>query len=103
MIGAIISAIIIGAIIGALARLIVPGKQNMSVGLTIIVGIVAALIGTLIAQAVGVANTRGINWIEHIIQLVLAIAGVLLVTRLGPRRTGGTRGTGTGAGPGTPT
>ncbi|MFC4013409.1 GlsB/YeaQ/YmgE family stress response membrane protein [Nonomuraea purpurea] len=103
MIGAIISAIIIGAIIGALARLIVPGKQNMSVGLTIIVGIVAALIGTLIAQAVGLANTRGINWLEHIIQLILAIAGVLLVTRLGPRRTGGTRGTGPGSGPGTPT
>ncbi|MEO3875410.1 GlsB/YeaQ/YmgE family stress response membrane protein [Nonomuraea sp. B12E4] len=83
MIGAIISAIIIGAIVGALARLLVPGRQKMSIGLTLIVGIVAALIGTLIAQATGLADTRGIDWIEHLLQLVLAIIGVLLVTRMG--------------------
>ncbi|MFI7134964.1 GlsB/YeaQ/YmgE family stress response membrane protein [Nonomuraea sp. NPDC050153] len=98
MIGAIVSAIVIGAIIGALARLIVPGRQNMSIGLTLIVGIVAALIGTLIAQAAGLADTRGIDWIEHILQLVLAVAGVLLVARFTAGRTGRTRGT-----PGTPT
>ncbi|MGV9383168.1 GlsB/YeaQ/YmgE family stress response membrane protein [Nonomuraea sp. NPDC003707] len=93
MIGAIVSAIVIGAIVGALARLIVPGRQNMSIGLTLIVGIVAALIGTLIAQAAGVADTRGIDWIEHILQLVLAVIGVLLVTRFTAGRTGRTRGT----------
>ncbi|HEX4818381.1 MAG TPA: GlsB/YeaQ/YmgE family stress response membrane protein [Nonomuraea sp.] len=93
MIGAIVSAVVIGAIVGALARLLVPGRQNMSIGLTLIVGIVAALIGTLIAQAVGWADTRGIDWLEHILQLVLAIIGVLLVTRMGAGRGGRTRGT----------
>lgn len=82
MIGAIVSAIVIGAIVGALARLIVPGKQNMSTGLTLIVGIVAALLGTLIAQMFGFADTRGIDWWEHILQLVLAIVGVLIVVRI---------------------
>jgi uncharacterized membrane protein YeaQ/YmgE (transglycosylase-associated protein family) len=86
MIGAIVSAIVIGAIVGALARLVVPGKQNMSIWLTLIVGIVAALIGTLIAQAAGWADTRGIDWIEHILQLALAVIGVLLVTRMGMGR-----------------
>ncbi|GAA1015796.1 hypothetical protein Aple_010240 [Acrocarpospora pleiomorpha] len=76
MIGSIISAVIIGAIIGGLARLILPGRQNISWGLTVIVGIVAALIGTLIAYWLGFANTRGIDWWEHILQLVLAIIGV---------------------------
>lgn len=93
MIGAIVSAVVIGAIVGALARMLVPGKQNMSIGLTLVVGIVAALIGTLIAHAFGWADTRGIDWIEHILQLALAIAGVLLVTRMGMGRAGGTRGT----------
>ncbi|RVX46993.1 hypothetical protein EDD27_9908 [Nonomuraea polychroma] len=93
MIGAIVSALVIGAIVGALARLIVPGKQSMSIGLTLIVGIVAALIGTLIAHAFGWADTRGIDWIEHILQLALAVVGVLLVTRMGMGRTGKTRGT----------
>jgi uncharacterized membrane protein YeaQ/YmgE (transglycosylase-associated protein family) len=90
MIGAIVSAVVIGAIVGALARLIVPGRQNMSIGITLIVGIVAALIGTLIAQALGWADTRGIDWIEHILQLALAVIGVLLVTRMGTGRGGRT-------------
>ena len=82
MIGAIVSAIVIGAVVGALARLLVPGKQNMSVGLTLIVGIVAALLGTLIAQMLGFADTKGIDWWEHILQLVLAVVGVLVVVRM---------------------
>ncbi|WP_336208490.1 GlsB/YeaQ/YmgE family stress response membrane protein [Nonomuraea sp. LPB2021202275-12-8] len=89
MIGAIVSAVVIGAIVGALARLLVPGKQNMSIGLTLIVGIVAALLGTLIAQMLGWADTKGIDWIEHILQLVLAVVGVLIVARMTPGRTGG--------------
>ncbi|MEV4250287.1 GlsB/YeaQ/YmgE family stress response membrane protein [Streptosporangium canum] len=82
MIGSIVSAIVIGAIIGALARLIIPGRQNLSIGLTLIVGIVAALIGTLIAALLGFANTRGIDWWEHILQLALAVVGVLLVVQM---------------------
>jgi uncharacterized membrane protein YeaQ/YmgE (transglycosylase-associated protein family) len=73
----IISAIIIGAIIGALARLILPGKQNISVLLTIVVGIVAALIGSLIVGSL--RDTDGIDWIEIAVQLVLAVIGVSLV------------------------
>ncbi|MER5321934.1 GlsB/YeaQ/YmgE family stress response membrane protein [Streptosporangium roseum] len=82
MIGSIVSAIVIGAIIGALARLIIPGRQSLSIGLTLIVGIVAALIGTLIAALLGIANTRGIDWWEHILQLALAVVGVLLVVQM---------------------
>ncbi len=79
MISAIISAIIVGAIIGALGRLALPGKQNISIVLTIVVGIVAAVIGTIIANALGVGNTNGIDWIKLIIQIALAAAGVALV------------------------
>ncbi len=79
MISAIISAIIVGAIIGALGRLVVPGRQNISIVLTIVIGIVAALIGTFIANAIGVGDTNGIDWIKLIIQVVLAAIGVALV------------------------
>ncbi|GII02932.1 MULTISPECIES: GlsB/YeaQ/YmgE family stress response membrane protein [Planobispora] len=88
MLGSIISAIVIGAIVGALARLVIPGRQSISIALTLIVGIAAALIGTLIAGAMGFANTGGIDWWEHILQLALAVVGVLLVTQMRPGRTG---------------
>lgn len=82
----IITAIIVGLIIGALGRLVVPGKQNIPVWLTIVIGIVAALLGTVIARAVGVADTKGIDWIELLFQVVLAAVGVALVAGIGGRR-----------------
>jgi len=48
MLGLIISIVIIGAIAGFLARLIVPGRQNLSVGLTILLGIVGSFVGGLL-------------------------------------------------------
>jgi len=53
---------------------------------TIVIGIVAAFIGFLIASALGVAHTTGFNWIEHIIQVVLAAVGVAIVAGTGRRR-----------------
>ena len=45
MLGLIISLIVIGLIAGALARLIVPGRQDISIGMTIVLGIVGSFIG----------------------------------------------------------
>ena len=83
MISSIISAIVIGAVIGVLGRLVVRGKQNISIVATIIIGIVAALIGTLIAGLIGVSDTPGVDWIELAIQVVLAAVGVSLVAGRG--------------------
>jgi uncharacterized membrane protein YeaQ/YmgE (transglycosylase-associated protein family) len=83
----IITAIIIGAIIGFLGRLVAPGKQNIPIWLTILVGIVAAFIGTWIAGLIGVADTRGIDWIELVMQVVVAAIGVTIVAGAYARRS----------------
>ena len=85
MLTSIIWAIIIGAVIGALARLILPGRQNISIWLTIGIGIVAALIGTAIARALGFADTSGIDWRELAVQVILAVIGVALVSGVSGR------------------
>lgn len=82
----IISAIIIGLIIGALGRLLVRGRQHISILVTILVGIVAALLGSWIATMLHVNNTPGIDWIELLIQVVLAAIGVALVSGGASRR-----------------
>jgi uncharacterized membrane protein YeaQ/YmgE (transglycosylase-associated protein family) len=79
VLGLIISAIVVGLIIGALGRLVVPGRQDMSIWLTIGIGVAAALVGSLIASALGVGETSGIDWIKLIIQVALAALGVALV------------------------
>jgi uncharacterized membrane protein YeaQ/YmgE (transglycosylase-associated protein family) len=59
MIGTIIGAIIAGLIIGALARLVLPGKQNISVLVTIILGILGSLVGSWLVYQLGYNNSNG--------------------------------------------
>ncbi|WP_340384509.1 GlsB/YeaQ/YmgE family stress response membrane protein [Streptomyces sp. SS7] len=82
----IISAIFIGIIIGVLGRLVVPGRQRIGVLWTIGVGIVAALIGSALASVLGVADTKGVDWIEWLIQIGLAAFGVTALDRAKSRR-----------------
>jgi uncharacterized membrane protein YeaQ/YmgE (transglycosylase-associated protein family) len=83
----IITAIIIGAIIGFLGRLVAPGRQDIPIWLTVVVGIVAAFIGTWIAGLLNVADTGGIDWIEIVLQIVVAAIGVIAVAGIYGRRS----------------
>ncbi|MEY2244368.1 GlsB/YeaQ/YmgE family stress response membrane protein [Streptomyces sp. BF23-18] len=85
-ISGVISAIVIGIVIGVLGRLAVPGRQRIGVLWTIAVGIVAAFIGSGIAAAFGVADTKGVDWIEWLIQIGLAAIGVTALDRTRGRR-----------------
>ncbi|MER7420215.1 GlsB/YeaQ/YmgE family stress response membrane protein [Micromonospora peucetia] len=80
------TAIIIGLIIGALGRLVVPGRQTIPIWLTLLIGVVAAVLGTLVAGALGVDDTAGIDWIELAIQVVFAAIGVAIAAGAYGRR-----------------
>lgn len=86
----IITAILIGAVVGVLGRLLLPGKQSIGMIVTILVGIVSALIGTWLARQLGIPTaTGGVDWMELLVQVVVAALGVALVAGLmGRRRTG---------------
>jgi uncharacterized membrane protein YeaQ/YmgE (transglycosylase-associated protein family) len=87
MISIIASAIVVGAIIGGLGRLVIRGKQNISLVMTVVIGIIAALIGSFLANAFGVGNTSGIDWIKLFIQVGLAAIGVTVYTGGGRSRS----------------
>ncbi|MEV7689820.1 GlsB/YeaQ/YmgE family stress response membrane protein [Streptomyces bungoensis] len=80
-ISGVLSAIVIGIVIGVLGRLAVPGRQHIGILWTLVVGIVAALLGSAIAAGLGVANTSGPDWIEWLIQIALAALGVAALSR----------------------
>ena len=73
----IIGALLAGIIIGPLARLVLPGRQNISMGITILIGAVGAFLGGLIANWVGVEDTAGLDWTQYLIQV--AVAAVLVL------------------------
>lgn len=83
MIGTIISAVVVGAIIGMLARLVMPGQQNIGVLMTIILGILGSVIGSWLTYQVGYNNSNGgweiIPFIVGVIVAAVLIAGYLAV------------------------
>ncbi|MGV0852484.1 GlsB/YeaQ/YmgE family stress response membrane protein [Mycolicibacterium phlei] len=89
----VITAILIGTVIGVLGRLVLPGRQPIGFLVTILVGIVSAFIGTAIARAIGIpTTTSGIDWLELLVQVLVAAVGVALVAALMGRRRSGLMG-----------
>jgi len=78
--------VITGAVLGALARLIMRGEQSISILWTIILGAVGALIGGTIASFFGVADTSGIDWIRWALSLVAAIGAISVYLKLAGRK-----------------
>jgi uncharacterized membrane protein YeaQ/YmgE (transglycosylase-associated protein family) len=76
----IILAIIVGLVLGVIGRALAPGKQDIPIWLTIVVGIVAALIGSAIVGPL--RDTDGVDWIELIVQVILAVIGVMAAAAL---------------------
>ena len=84
MIGTIIGAIVVGLIVGVLARLVMPGKQNIGVIMTVILGALGAFLGTWVSYKLGYSNQNGgfkiIPLLVGIIFAILLIAGYLGIT-----------------------
>ncbi len=71
-IGSIIGYIVVGAIVGVLARFLVPGDDPMGIIGTIVLGILGALIGGWVAGAI-FPDTAGIDWIASIIAAIVLV------------------------------
>ncbi|CAN5371949.1 transglycosylase [soil metagenome] len=84
MIGTIVGAIIVGLIVGVLARLVMPGKQNIGVIMTVLLGAVGSFLGTWVAYKLGYSNQNGgfkvIPFLVGIVFAVILIAGYLGIT-----------------------
>ena len=91
MLGTIVSAIVVGLIAGALARLIVPGKQNLSIPMTILLGIVGSFVGGFLGYLLfGKDSADGLLQPAGIIGSVIgAIIALLIWNRVGGRRSVG--------------
>jgi uncharacterized membrane protein YeaQ/YmgE (transglycosylase-associated protein family) len=81
-ISGVISALLIGTVVGALGRLVLPGHQHIGVLWTLVVGIAAALAGTALARVVGLSDTSGVDWTEWLAQLLLAALGVAALSQV---------------------
>ncbi|MGW2205820.1 GlsB/YeaQ/YmgE family stress response membrane protein [Streptomyces sp. NPDC001774] len=81
-------AIIVGFVLGLIAKAIIPGKQQIPLWLTTVFGIVGSVLGNSVATWIGVEDTKGIDWTRHLLQL----AGAVLVVFLGDMAWNAMRG-----------
>ena len=69
----IIGFLVAGLIIGALARLIKPGKQNLGILMTLLLGIAGSIIGGVIASWLGTGDIMELNVLGFIIAVIAAV------------------------------
>ncbi|KWX67033.1 GlsB/YeaQ/YmgE family stress response membrane protein [Mycobacterium sp. NAZ190054] len=84
MLGTILGAIVVGLIVGALARLVMPGKQNIGVVMTVVLGAIGSFLGTWVSYKLGYPSQDGgfkiIPFLVGVIFAVVLIAAYLGIT-----------------------
>ena len=88
MIGSIILAIVVGALIGLVARLLMPGKQDIGMIVTVVLGALGGLIGSWAASKFGYHNANGgIAWIPLLVGIGVAVVLIAIWETVRGRRT----------------
>jgi uncharacterized membrane protein YeaQ/YmgE (transglycosylase-associated protein family) len=90
----ILGLILIGIVIGVIARLILPGRQQIGMLLTVLLGIAGAVIGGIVASAID----RGDIWELNVVGTLVGIVAAVLLIALAEGLTGG-RSTSSGVRP----
>lgn len=87
MISSILWAIVVGLVIGLLGRLLLPGRQNVSLLVTTVIGMLAAAVAGLILGWTTYNNANGgVPWLSMILGAVLAAVGIVAYGNLRTRR-----------------
>jgi uncharacterized membrane protein YeaQ/YmgE (transglycosylase-associated protein family) len=78
-----IGFIVFGLVVGILARLLVPGRQHLSLPMTLVLGLVGSVVGGVIANALGTGDIFELNVLGSIVAIATAVVLVVAGDRLG--------------------
>jgi uncharacterized membrane protein YeaQ/YmgE (transglycosylase-associated protein family) len=79
----VIGFIVFGLVVGVVARLVVPGRQHLSVGMTVLLGLVGSVVGGVIANALGTGDIFELNIIGSVVAIATAVLLIIAGDRLG--------------------
>jgi uncharacterized membrane protein YeaQ/YmgE (transglycosylase-associated protein family) len=86
-----IGFIVAGLVIGALARLIKPGKQNLSLLATLLLGLAGSVIGGVVANLLGTGDIFELNFLGFIVAVIASVLLIGVAEGLSSRRAGSRR------------
>ena len=77
-----IGFLVFGLVVGILARLIVPGRQNMGILMTLLLGVVGSVIGGVVANALGTGDVWELNFLGAVVAIISAAVLILIGERV---------------------
>ncbi len=78
-----IGFVVFGLVVGALARVVVPGRQHLSIVTTLLLGLVGSVVGGVVANALGTGDVFELNFLGSIVAIATAIVLIVLGDRIG--------------------
>jgi uncharacterized membrane protein YeaQ/YmgE (transglycosylase-associated protein family) len=83
----IIGFLVFGLVVGAVARLIKPGRQNLSLVMTLLLGVVGSLIGGFVASLLGTGTFGELNIIGAVVAIIAAVLLIGVAEGMSGRKT----------------
>jgi uncharacterized membrane protein YeaQ/YmgE (transglycosylase-associated protein family) len=78
-----IGSIVFGLVVGVLARLLVPGRQALSLAVTLLLGVIGSVIGGIVANALGTGDVFELNFIGAVVAIAAAVVLIVIGERTG--------------------
>lgn len=78
-----IGFVVFGLVVGALARLLVPGRQHLSIWMTLLLGLVGSVVGGIVANALGTGDILELNLLGSVVAIGAAVVLVVVGERVG--------------------
>jgi uncharacterized membrane protein YeaQ/YmgE (transglycosylase-associated protein family) len=78
-----IGFVVFGLVVGIVARLVVPGRQHLSLGMTLLLGLVGSVVGGVVANALGTGDIFELNVLGSIVAIAAAVILIIAGDRIG--------------------